>query len=559
MLKRLSVRNYAVVDDVTVEFAPGLTVLSGETGAGKSILIDALGLLIGERADSQAVRPGCPRAEIEAEFDLADAPRARAWLEQRALDDADAPQTLNLRRVIGADGQGRASINGSPAPVKRLRELGALLVGIHGQQAHQALLGSGSQRDLLDGYGELQDSRATVAAAADELGEIEALLSELQTGDGGPDERLELLRYQHAELEQLAPEADEFAQLDTECRRLDHAEQLLADCAMASNLLYEQDGSAYELVSQSLARLGEAGDLDPVLAEAGSLCEQAQIAIREAADQVLARMDHIAPDPERLETVRRRLDRMQDLARKHRTDPAGLPELQHTLAAEIERLEQSARSREELDARRESALQRWQRAAAALHAARVETAARLARDVNETLRPLGLPHAEFSVEVQALEDARPRPHGADQVEFRVTMNPGQPAGPLNRVASGGELSRTSLALQVVCLNQSPVPVLLFDEVDAGIGGGVAETVGRRLRQLGERYQVLCVTHQPQVAALGHGHLVVSKSVDAGQTRTAVRGVDGADRIAELARMLGGVEITAQTTRHARELLERAGA
>ncbi len=556
-LTSLHIRDFAIISALDIDFAAGFTVFSGETGAGKSILFDALGLALGDRADSAAIRSGASRTEVTACFDLDQLPGVREWLSERELLDPDEPQELQLRRQLKSQGQGRAFINGTPSNLSLLRELSQQLIDIHGQHAHQSLLRAGEQRRLLDAYGGLDPQIQQLTELCRELQTIRRQRQQLSGGGEELRQRQELLRYQLEELDELQPEAADLEQLEADFRRQSEAENLLQQAATASNLLYAGDQSLYDQLQQALHALSEASEIDPRFSEALQLCEQAQISIKEAAQSSDALAADIDPDPETLAQLTRRLDSYQGLARKHRVSPADLPQHWQTLREELVALEGSAQSEEELRAREARLMKAYREAAQALSRARQKAATELAQAITETVRPLGLPHASCEIAVEHRPEASPQPAGLDQIEFRVAMNPGQPPAALAKVASGGELARTSLAIQVVCLDQSPVPVLLFDEVDVGIGGGVAEVVGRRLKQLAKRYQVFCVTHQPQVAALADTHFGVSKQVDKGQTETRITALTETARIEELARMLGGVRITAQTRSHAEEMLELA--
>ncbi len=556
-LTSLHIRDFAIIAALDIDFSAGFTVFSGETGAGKSILFDALGLALGDRADSSVIRSGAARTEVTACFDLGELPAVRDWLAARELLDPDEPNELQLRRQLKSQGPGRAYINGSPANLSLLRELSEQLIDIHGQHAHQSLLRAGEQRRLLDAYAGLEAETDVLAGICRELQEIRRQRQQLSGGGEELRQRQDLLRYQLEELDELQPEAADLEQLEADYRRQSEAENLLQQAATASNLLYAGDDSIYDQLQRALQALNEANEIDPRFSEALQLCEQAQISLKEAAQSSDALAADIDPDPETLAQLSRRLDGYQSLARKHRVSPADLPAHWQALREELASLEGSARSEEELQAREKQLLEAYHQAAKALSKQRQAAATKLGQAITRTVQPLGLPHARCEIAVDYRPEGSPQAAGLDQIEFRVAMNPGQPAAPLAKVASGGELARTSLAIQVVCLDQSPVPVLLFDEVDVGIGGGVAEVVGRRLRQLAERYQVFCVTHQPQVAALADSHFGVSKQVEAGQTETRITALTETARVEELARMLGGVKITAQTRSHAEEMLELA--
>lgn len=555
MLAELSIRNFAIIDDLALTLAPGMTVLSGETGAGKSILIDALGLLLGDRADADAVREGADRAEIDARFRLDDAPAAQAWLAERELDDGDE---CVLRRVVLREGRSRNWINGSPATARDLKALGECLVDIHGQHEHQSLLRTAVQREIVDGYGGHEDAVAAVADSHRRLQDLERRIAEIeQVGDDG-ESRLDLLRYQVQELEALDLKPGELPELEAEHRRLANAERLIGDGQRALGLLYEGDeSSAMDVLGAAERVLADLAELDAGFGGPLELTANARIQVQEAADGLRRTVDGLELDPARLAEVESRLAGIQDLARKHRCEPDALPDRLARLQQELADLEGAGERLAALRRERDTARAEYRRLAEALHAARAEAATTLAAAVSEGIRELGMPQGVLEIEVAFEPEAAASAHGNDRVGFRVSANPGQSPRPLERVASGGELSRISLAIQVVAASSTRVPTLVFDEVDAGIGGGVAEIVGRQLRRLGADRQTLCVTHLPQVAAQAQQHLHVSKEVADGATRTRIRELGADRRVEELARMLGGIEITDQSRAHAREMIERA--
>ncbi len=553
-LLSLHIQDFAIINGLEIDFRPGFTVLSGETGAGKSILFDALGLVLGDRADSSMVRAGATRAEIQASFDLQALPGVQRWLDEQGLSDPDDAAHLMVRRQIRANGQSRAYINGIPSTLGLLRSLAEDLVDIHGQHAHQSLLKPGEQRRLLDAYGGLEQDVAATTALYKELKAIDSQLQALSDHGQDASQRLDLLQYQLQELDELQPGDEEFEQLQTDFRRLSSADSLLRQAAQVSEVLYSGQTSAYDQVQTAKSALQAAIASDPRFASALEICEQAQISLKEAAQASEALAADIEPDPELLQQLSQRLDAYQSLARKHRVTPDQLAAHWQSLRQELHQLQDAQHSQSALIERREELQQRYASQSEQLSKQRQKAALDLAQAMTATVRPLGLPHAAFQIEVDFRAGAPAQAHGQDNVEFLICMNPGQHPAPLAKVASGGELARTSLAIQVVCLDQSPVPVLLFDEVDVGIGGGVAEVVGRRLKELARRYQVFCVTHQPQVAALADTHFGVSKSVDKAQTRTQVTQLTETARIEELARMLGGLRITEQTRSHAEEML-----
>lgn len=557
MLRHLHIRQFAIIESLEVDFGPGMTVLTGETGAGKSILIDALGLLLGDRADSDSVRDGAKRAEISAEFDLADAQKAQRWLLDHEMTDEDEPTSCLIRRSIGSDGRGRATINGSPVTVRDLKKLGETLLDIHGQHAHQSLLKSSEQRDLLDDFGKHMQLRRQIAELCQNYRQTEERLAAL-TGTEDHSQRIEFLRYQISELEALKLGDDELTELEAEHRRLANAGRLLEDGQRALALLDgDEDGSSYELIGQAANLLSRLGDLDSRLGEIAELAESARIQVQDAAGSLRDHLEAMDLDPARLEWVNNRLTAIHDLARKHQVAAQELPAHLVTLSHELAQLQNAGKEIQTLQAQLSELRIQYQECAKTLHTARCKTGKALATSIEAAIRELGMPQASFDISIQARDDEQLHVTGSDQIEFLICANPGQTARPLSKVASGGELSRISLAIQVIAANSTHVPSLIFDEVDAGIGGGVAEIVGRQLKTLGATRQTLCVTHLPQVAAQANQQLYVSKEVVAGQTSTSIRPLIDKERIEELARMLGGVDITEQTRAHAQEMLLQA--
>jgi len=555
MLTRLHIRNFALVEHLELEFAPGMTVLTGETGAGKSILLDALGLVLGDRADSGTVRAGCDRAEISATFDIRSLGAVRAWLEERELNLDDE---CILRRTVSADGGSRGYINGQPAPVQSLRELGEQLVDIHGQHAHQSLLKRDLQRQLLDGYAGHDALAEQVSTAYRRWRELQQELERLTRAAGERDSRLELLRYQVGELEALGLSTEELASLEEEHGRLANASRLQEGAQRALDLLYEGDEMAVvSLLGRTLSELRELQAIDGQLGGACELLDSAAIQAREAASELRRYLDRADLDPQRLDWVEQRLAAISELARKHRCGGEELPALLERLQGELAELEQAGQRLDGLEAEISRCRDGYLKLARELSAGRRKAAQALASQVSANMAELGMKGGRFEVALEAVEDDEPAPHGLERVELLVSANPGQPLKPLAKVASGGELSRISLAIQVISAGRGSIPTLIFDEVDVGVGGGVAEMVGRQLHALGGERQVLCVTHQPQVAAQGHQHLQVSKQTQGETTRSAVKVLDEEARVEEIARMLGGMTITGQTLSHAREMLALA--
>jgi DNA repair protein RecN (Recombination protein N) len=555
VLAGVSVRNFAIIDEASLELGPGLTVLTGETGAGKSILVDALGLVLGDRADAAAVRHGAERAEITATFDLAGLPEVAAWLTEQALD---ADGECVLRRVIGAEGRSRAWINGAPTTLQTLRELGERLVDIHGQHEHQSLARPAAQRGILDAR--LPDP--ALARAVTEAWQAWRLAMDerarLEGAGRDREQRLDLLRYQLRELESFAPVAGEAAELEAEFSRLANAGKLAEGAGSALELVYEgESGAAHDAVAQAAERLAELAELDPRLAGPQRLLAEAEIQLSEAATELRRYLGGLEMDPARLDAVQARLEGLKTLAHKHQVAVDALPARQAALASEIEELEQTEIRLERAAGQVAAAEAAYRGAAASLGKARATAARKLSEEVSALMHQLGMPGGRFVAAVAHDPAAPCAPHGLDTVEFQVSANPGQPPAPVARVASGGELSRISLAIQVAAKSAQPIPVMVFDEVDSGVGGGVAEIVGRRLAELGRRAQVLCVTHLPQVASQARHHLRVVKLTDGETTRTTLKTLTEAEKIEELARMLGGVEITGATRAHAKEMRKRA--
>jgi DNA repair protein RecN (Recombination protein N) len=551
MLTRLDVRDFAIVSTLELELGAGMTVLTGETGAGKSILIEALGLALGDRADTGAIRAGADRALVAATFDVRAVPAARAWLDAQGIGDGDE---CLLRRVLVRDGRSRAFVNGTPVPLQSLQSLGECLLDIHGQHAHQSLLHRATQRDLLDAYG---GHRALAASAADAWRGWQALADEQIAVAGAAADRaarLDLLSYQVSELANLALAEDELPQLDEEHRRLANAERLLADTGRLVGLLHGDEEAIEVQVGRALATVGGLAALDPAMSPARELLDAALIQLREATAALRDYEAQLDLDPERLDELDRRLAAVHEMARKHRVRPEGLPQRLRDLEAELAGLRGAEARSAGLEAEVARARHAFLEAAERLSAGRREAAARLAAAVTERMQTLGMARGVFEVDLQRIVPDQAGAYGIDRVEFVVAANPGQPPAPLAKVASGGELSRISLAIQVATAGLGAVPTLVFDEVDVGIGGGVAEIVGRLLHDLGRNRQVLCVTHLPQVAARADTHLVVRKRADGERAETSIEPVAGATRIEEVARMAGGVAITEQALAHAAALV-----
>ncbi|MBS1199416.1 MAG: hypothetical protein H6R27_94 [Proteobacteria bacterium] len=555
MLCYLKVRDFAIIDAVEVEFAQGLTALTGETGAGKSILVDAVLLALGGRAAADAVRHGAERAEITATFDIAGSAEARDWLAAQSLD---AEGEVILRRVVGADGRSRCFVNGQALPAQVVRELGSLLIDIHGQQEFLSLLRRNAQRQLVDLHGDLEPLMVPVREAAEEWRHLSREHARLAEAAHERGSRLELLRYQVGELDALSLEHGEVESLAEEQSRLANRGRLAEATRAALALAYDADGAdAHGVASRAAGQLRAAAAIDATLAAPLRMLEDAVIALKEAAGELSGYLDSLDVDPQRQDWVERRVAAIEELARKHRIEPSALPAQLASLNAELAALENSEIVLSGLQRRLAEVRSRYDATAAKLTEARRSAAARLATSVTSLMAVLGMPGGRFEVEVSPAAGGEPSTEGNDEVTFLVSANPGQPVKPVSRVASGGELSRISLAVQVAAAHGSARTCMIFDEVDAGVGGAVAEMVGRQLAALGARGQVLCVTHLAQVASQADHQVRVAKITDGRSSRMTVTELNAPERVEELARMLGGVEITRKTRDHAREMLKAA--
>jgi DNA repair protein RecN (Recombination protein N) len=548
MLRSLSIRNFAVVEEIDAEFGSGFTVLTGETGAGKSILLDALSLLLGDRFEVRQLRPGAERAEISAEFDLVDAAAARAWLVQNDLADA---QMLLLRRVLDAQARSRAWINGSPATLAQLAAVGEQLIDVHGQHAHQSLGRPETQRALLDAFGGFATLAAEVALA------WRAWRSAAERHQNGVRDAAskgaerDALASRNDELVALGATADEWAELSLAQSRLAHAASLLEAASAGEAELAGDDAALNSRLAVLVQRLRQAATHDKGLDDIVALIDEARIGIDEAGRMLRLYRERLELDPAELARVEARLATIHDVARKYRVRPEDLPLLAADTAAALRTLSADT-NMAALAALEAQAKASFDALAQALSAKRKFAAADLGHRVSAMMADLAM--AGGRVEVALSPTAEPSSFGLENVEILTATHPKQPLGPLSRVASGGELSRLGLAIQVVLADVSTVPTLIFDEVDAGIGGAVAAAVGRLLQELGQRRQVLCVTHLPQVAACADAHCRVTKTTRKSAVSTEITQLGGAERVEEIARMLGGHDITAKTRAHAKELL-----
>ena len=547
MLINLSIQDYAVVERLEVDLATGMTCITGETGAGKSIMLDALGLCIGDRADSKAIRPGAARTDIAACFDVSQNTRAQIWLAER---DLEASGDCILRRTITTEGRSRAYINGSPATLSDCADLGQLLVDIHSQHAHQSLLRRPVQRSLLDTFAGAETLIVEVSETAQRWRVLQEEYSRLAGQTEESDARRALLTYQIAELETVNP-------LPGELDSLEAQHKLLANAAFIIDSANDINAGC-EAQRDQLAKLVQLAN-DERMTGTGTdnlreLLGSALIQLDEAQAETARFAASVELDPEGLRETEERLSALHDLARKHRVQPEALPELLSSLQAEVESLAGGTEQLTSIEKALGDTALAWRSHAEALSTKRRKAAAGLAQRVMETLDNLAMTKCTFEVALVPFKDDNPDPRGAEDVEFLITTNPGATPGPLHKVASGGELSRISLALQVVATDTATSPTMVFDEVDVGIGGGVAEVVGDLLRSLGQRSQVLVVTHQPQVAAKGDQHFLVTKTGE-DSVHSELTLLDSESRIEEVGRMLGGAKLTDSTLAHAREMLE----
>jgi DNA repair protein RecN (Recombination protein N) len=552
MLNYIHIRNFAVIDELELELGTGMCVLTGETGAGKSILVDALGLVLGDRADSSVVRHGTKRAEITIAVEISKLDEVKSRLAEYDLASNDE---CILRRIIARDGRSKAYINGTLVPLSILKPLGEMLVDIHGQHEHQSLLRIEMQRRLLDAHAGNEQKLQKLDSYYHQW---RALKSKLETLIGETQERearIDLLSYQIQELSDASLEEDPIETLEEEQQRLTNTDKLRQVCESAYFNLYERDDLAlYSQLGRIIHNLDETSDLDSEIAQWRELLAAAQVQLAEAAKGLHRYSSELEEDPQRLEWVESRMGLIHDLARKHRISPQHLPLRLNELQLELASLQAPESNPTQLGKQLKELADEYRRLATDIRRSREVTARALSRETTSAMQELGMNGGQFQIEVMAMDDSRPSPSGLDKVEFLVSANPGQPLQALSKVASGGELSRISLAIQMVAAQSLSIPTLIFDEVDAGIGGAIAEAVGQQLQNLGGSRQVLCVTHLPQVAAQAHDHFKVSKLKRDNQTSAHIRLLKSEDRVKEIARMLGGRVMTDQTIAHAKEMI-----
>lgn len=553
MLRQLSIKNYATVDTLDIEFQSGMSVITGETGAGKSIILGALGLTLGDRADKTIVRTGADKADICAEFDTSGIKAASLWLEQHDLED-DAKICL-LRRVVGNDGRSKGYINGSPVTMANLQELGEMLIDIHSQHEHQSLLHRSTHQRLLDDFSVkaklIEELQATFKQWQQNFQRIEQLRERSEEYSA----QTQLLSYQLGELDEMAIGTNEVEQLEAEFKILNNADEAIASVQAALALCNDNDElNLNSLLHQTLALLSELPDTDARINNIRSLLETANIQIEEAIADLRDFNDSFEADPLRLEQVNARLSVLHALARKHKVKPAELPMVIANLRAQLGAFGNSEEDLARLTQLDADLRQQYETLAHEVSLQRQAGAKKLAQRVNAQLKSLGMPNASLTVQLSKTDSNQPALHGNEWVEFLVSTNPGQSPKPLIKIASGGELSRISLAIQVITAQTSHTPTLVFDEVDVGIGGGVARTVGELMRDLGNRAQILCVTHQAQVAGQGNHHFFVSKSSDKKSTLTRIVALSDKEKVREIARMLGGDKLSEESLAHAEQMV-----
>ncbi len=550
MLSSIHIKDFAIIDQLDLELKSGMTVITGETGAGKSIVVDALGFALGARADSGVVRHGAKRAEISAVFDITKLKPVQAWLENQMLDDE---QDCILRRVINHDGRSKAFVNGQPVNLTQLSELRDFLVDIHGQHEHQSLFKPQTHLQLLDRYAGISDKTNELGGIAKSIHNIQSQLSDFQAALKDKNDRKDLLKYQLEELSQ-AP-VDQVATIESEHKRAANASQLMDKGQASLSALSEDEQSISSVLNSVAGQISELYAVDENLKNTNDLLQSALVEIDEAASELRNYIESIEVNPEQFQQLENDLSALHDLSRKHQTQIQSLPEVLDSLEDELAQLAGDEASFEELEKELAGLKEKYNKLAQTISKKRNSSAKKLNKEIVELMAQLGLGSGIFEVDLKSQDEQSFKSNGLETAEFMVSTNVGQKPMPLRKVASGGELSRISLALQVINAQTTQLPTLIFDEVDVGIGGGTAEIVGKLLKSLGDKAQILTVTHQAQVAAQGHQHLLVAKSQSKDKTTNQMIELSNQERIEEIARMIGGVEITETIRNHAKELLK----
>ena len=555
MLTQLTINNFAIVRQLEIELAKGMSVITGETGAGKSIAIDALGLCLGQRIETSMVREGQERAEICATFFIEPTNPAYQWLQEQELQDPDNPSDCILRRVINADGRSKAFINSTPVSASQLKEIGQYLIHINGQHASQLLLKNDYQLQLVDTFAHHHDLLAQMREDYRTWKNLQTQVKTFQQKVAENEAKKQLLQYQVEELDEFALRPNEYLELEEDQRRLSNSEQLTQLSQSALQLLSENETVSIDsMLYRATQYIDELSELDPRYASVQTMLNDALIQVQEATSEVQHLASHIEQDPMLLQEIEQRLEQALQLARKHNVKPEELVEWHQKLKAELTALLDFSESEERLILEEKAAFEKMQNTAKQLHESRCQAAEKLAQQVTHSIKGLAMENAEFFIEVNS-DLTKVAANGADNIVFTLRSNLGQQAQPLAKVASGGELSRISLAIQVLTSDQSAIPTLIFDEVDVGISGKTASVVGKLLRQLGDKCQVLCVTHLPQVACHGHHQFNVEKFTVDDKTETKMTALSQEERVPALARLLGGSEITDLALANAQEMLD----
>ena len=555
MLTQLTINNFAIVRQLEIELAKGMSVITGETGAGKSIAIDALGLCLGQRIETSMVREGQERAEICATFFIEPTNPAYQWLQEQELQDPDNPSDCILRRVINADGRSKAFINSTPVSASQLKEIGQYLIHINGQHASQLLLKNDYQLQLVDSFAHHNDLLTQMREDYRAWKNLQTQVKNFQQKVAENEAKKQLLQYQVEELDEFALRPNEYLELEEDQRRLSNSEQLTQLSQSALQLLSENETVSIDsMLYRATQYIDELSELDPRYVSVQTMLNDALIQVQEATSEVQHLASHIEQDPMLLQEIEQRLGQALQLARKHNVKPEELVEWHQKLKAELTALLDFSESEERLILEEKAAFEKMQHTAKQLHESRYQAAEKLARQVTHSIKGLAMENAEFFIEVNS-DLAKVAANGADNIVFTLRSNLGQQAQPLAKVASGGELSRISLAIQVLTSDQSAIPTLIFDEVDVGISGKTASVVGKLLRQLGDKCQVLCVTHLPQVACHGHHQFNVEKFTVDDKTETKMTALSQEERVPALARLLGGSEITDLALANAQEMLD----
>lgn len=555
MLTQLTINNFAIVRQLEIELAKGMSVITGETGAGKSIAIDALGLCLGQRIETSMVREGQERAEVCATFFIEPTNPAYQWLQEQELQDPDNPSDCILRRIINADGRSKAFINSTPVSASQLKEIGQYLIHINGQHASQLLLKNDYQLQLVDTFAHHNDLLAQMREDYRAWKNLQTQVKNFQQKVAENEAKKQLLQYQVEELDEFALRPNEYLELEEDQRRLSNSEQLTQLSQSALQLLSENETVSIDsMLYRATQYIDELSELDPRYVSVQTMLNDALIQVQEATSEVQHLASHIEQDPMLLQEIEQRLGQALQLARKHNVKPEALVEWHQKLKAELTALLDFSESEERLILEEKAAFEKMQHTAKQLHESRSQAAEKLAQQVTDSIKGLAMENAEFFIEVNS-DLAKVAANGADNIVFTLRSNLGQQAQPLAKVASGGELSRISLAIQVLTMDQSAIPTLIFDEVDVGISGKTASVVGKLLRQLGDKCQVLCVTHLPQVACHGHHQFNVEKFTVDDKTETKMTALSQEERVPALARLLGGSEITDLALANAREMLD----